>query len=306
MNQIKSNQIESSQGLNLPTLSVVLVRPIYPSNIGATARAMTNFGVDRLVLIDRQCEINSKARQAAATGQAPLLNRVEYKNWQEFYAQEGEGLKVALTARSGQLRKVQELEPLLKQVEQTLEYKKKRNQHTYFVFGPEDSGLSFDDLAFCQLCCKIPIYGKNPSLNLSQAVLVTLYAMRQVWGLFENSSSQAEIGVNQASKTTPTTQVTPTTQATPTTQDLKPHLFPDETIRNWITALGFNIEDKKINAYTTFRRMLLHNVPTEKELGVFEALLQQNIRKLKQLKTYRKKFGTLKGLEPPLDKSDVL
>lgn len=254
-------------------ISIVLVRPIYPSNIGATARAMTNYGVDRLVLIDRQCEINSKAKQAAATGQAPLQNRVEYDSWDEFYQNEGEGLKIALTARKGQQRKVTDLPETFKEVEKTPEMKEQRDKHTYFIFGPEDSGLSFDDMAYCQLSCSIPTYGKNLSLNLSQATLITLYAMRQCWGSFEAENSE------EASQEEDSSGITP-------------HLFPDETIRRWISTLGFNIEEKKINAYTTFRRMLLHNVPTEKELGVFEAVLQQNIRKLEQLKKYHQQLKT--------------
>ncbi len=258
------------------TVSIVLVRPIYPSNIGATARAMTNFGVNRLVIIGRQCEINSKARQAAATGQEPLRNHIEYNNWDEFYQQEGDGLKIALTAREGQQRKVKILPDIFQEIEETPEYKEQRNKHTYFIFGPEDSGLSSDDVAYCQFFCKIPIYGKNQSLNLSQATLLTLYTMRQAWGLFDKDKEDTE-------------ELSP-----PHLFPDNPHLFPDQTIRRWISILGFNIEEKKINAYTTFRRMLLHNVPTEKELGVFEALLQQNIRKLTQLKTYREKFGSLK------------
>ena len=50
-------------------IDVVLVRTEYASNVGATARAMANMGADRLILIDPQCDVDLKAREAAAGAQ---------------------------------------------------------------------------------------------------------------------------------------------------------------------------------------------------------------------------------------------
>ena len=51
---------------------IVLVRTIYERNIGATSRAMSNMGVDKLILVDPKCEITYEPQQTAATGQTGL------------------------------------------------------------------------------------------------------------------------------------------------------------------------------------------------------------------------------------------
>jgi tRNA/rRNA methyltransferase len=88
---------------------VVLVKSIYPSNIGATARAMTNMGAQNLILISPQCEVDYSAQQAAASGQDPLQNRKVYATWDDFFNTEPEGIRLALTARDGRGRAVQDL-----------------------------------------------------------------------------------------------------------------------------------------------------------------------------------------------------
>jgi len=63
---------------------IVLVRTIYERNIGATSRAMSNMGMDKLILIEPQCDITFEAQQTAATGQTGLQNRTTYKSWEDF------------------------------------------------------------------------------------------------------------------------------------------------------------------------------------------------------------------------------
>ena len=53
-------------------LRVVLVRPKYSRNVGMVARAMANYGLKHLILIEPQCEINMDAHEGAAGGQGPL------------------------------------------------------------------------------------------------------------------------------------------------------------------------------------------------------------------------------------------
>jgi tRNA/rRNA methyltransferase len=249
-------------------INVVLVRPLYPSNIGATARAMDNFGLERLIIIDRKSEINSKAKQAASNAQRQLENRIEYGSWDEFYASEGNGLRIAMTAREGKMRQVEEFYEFAQSVKTTPELKELSDEGVYLFFGQEDCGLAAEDLKLMHHCCYLQTYGDNFSLNLAQAVLLTLSQARQSWG---------------GGKTRVIEQSGPTPKAA---------YFPEETIQKWITSMGMQI-DGKVNAHEVFRRMLLRGNPTRKELNNLETLLQQTIRKLEERSEYQKKFGPL-------------
>ncbi len=239
-----------------PWISVVLVRTIYPSNIGAAARAVANMGAHRLILIDPHCEINSKAKQGAAGAQEALESLKIYKDWPDFYQSEGSGLRLALTRRSGKLRPPLDLRQAIQRQKPFMEAGDLT--HIYLVFGPEDDGLSSDDLAFVNLSCQLPTYGPFPSLNLAQAVLLALYICQSGLESFSLSSEH------------------------PPSPCLKPLYFPDQSLQDWLTAMGFDIKARRSSAYLTLRRLLLQNQPTNTELQVLEAILQQNIRKLKE------------------------
>jgi TrmH family RNA methyltransferase len=236
-------------------IHAVLVRTMYSSNIGSAARALANMGGDSLILIDPQCEVNSKARQAAAGAQEWLARRRTYKSWEEFYAHEGEGVRIGLSRRIGKDRKILPLRETLAALPQDENFRD--HPHLYLFFGPEDNGLSADDLALMNFCCDLPVHGDFKSLNLSQAVLLTLFLARDFFPRAEEvkKEDRAEAPV-------------------------MPTYFPEESIKKWLTAMGFDITARKASASLTLRRLFLHHNPTRHEVHVLEAVLQQNIRKL--------------------------
>ena len=65
-------------------------------------------------------------------------------------------------------------------------------------------------------------------------------------------------------------------------------VFPDESLKGWLTEMGFALDQKKMNVYTVLRRLLLQNVPSAKEFRVLEIVLQQSRRKLKELNELKK------------------
>ena len=245
-------------------IKVVLVRSIYPRNIGAVSRAMSNMGSENLILIAPQCEIDYEAQQAAATGQAGLQNRKVYSSWNDFYKSEPDGLRLSLTARDGRGRAVRALPELIEELPKiTPQLLLNTDQiiPIYLIFGPEDWGLSAEDLELSHYCCSIPTYGENWSLNLAQAVLLALYILRQSWG-----GEKTKLDGNQPVRETASRE----------------KIFPEETLRIWLEEMKFDLSKKKINAYTVLKRMLLQNTPTTKELRVLEIILQQSIRKLRE------------------------
>ena len=247
-------------------LRIVLVRSIYERNIGATSRAMANMGFSRLILIDPKCELTIESNKAAATGQFALENKVVYKSWDEFYESEPRGFQVALTARDGRGRQTVDLEKTLKEVE-TVHPSFKKDSDTpivfHLVFGPEDWGLSNDDLKFANHCCSIPTYGDNSSFNLAQATLMAMYIFRTVFGGVRTKLDGQQI---------------------PKVRQKMPPVFPEESLKLWLQEMGFDLSKRKMNVYTVLRRMLLQNSPSTKEFRVLEIALQQSVRRMKNSK----------------------
>lgn len=252
-------------------LRIVLVRSLYERNVGATSRAMANMGFDQLILIGPQCEFTIESQKAAATGQAALQNKIIYKNWDEFFKSEPKSLFIATTARDGRGRQAQDLEKTLANYRDThVDLNKKSNEAftIHLVFGPEDWGLSADDIQYANACCSIPTFGNNTSLNLAQATLLAMFIFRSVFG-----GERTRLDGQQK----------------PKAKQKKPSsVFPDETLKLWLQEMGFSLDKKKINVFTVLRRMLLQNAPSTKEFQILEIVLQQSLRKLKELKIYQK------------------
>lgn len=251
---------------------IVLVRTIYERNIGATSRAMSNMGVEKLILIAPACHLTYEAQQAAATGQAGLQNRTTYNSWDEFLEKEPESIKICFTARDGKGRQVRDIDDVLKDIADHSPQFQTSSEVPYvihLIFGPEDWGLSAEDLENANFCACIPTFGENWSLNLAQATLLGMFSLRKAWGgerthLDGGKLRRAPQGITG--------------------------INPEAALRTWLEEMGFDLtRQRKINVYTVLRRMLLQNTPTKKELVILETVLQQSIRKLREWKTFQKK-----------------
>lgn len=254
-------------------LRLVLVRSIYERNVGATSRAMANMGFTQLILIAPQCEFTIESNKAAANGQYALENKIIYSSWKEFYENEPRGLQIATTARDGRGRQVQDFETTLTEFKNTsIELQKKSTTPfvVHILFGPEDWGLSADDIQYANFCCSIPTYGDNTSLNLGQATLLAMYIYRGVFG-----GEKTKLDGQQKIKSL---------------QKKPSEVFPDESLKFWLLEMGFKLDQKKMNVFTVLRRMLLQNTPSTKEFRILEIVLQQSRRKLKELKELKSKL----------------
>ncbi|UOF00738.1 RNA methyltransferase [Bdellovibrio reynosensis] len=251
---------------------IVLVRTIYERNIGATSRAMSNMGCDNLILVNPACEITYEAQQAAATGQTGLQNRTTYASWDEFLEKEPESIKICFTARDGKGRQVRDIDEVLNDISDhapQFQIESETPFVVHLVFGPEDWGLSADDLEHANFCACLPTFGENWSLNLAQATLLGMFSLRKLWG-----GNRTRLDGEKLRRAP---------------QGIK-GIDPDVTLKTWLEEMGFDLtRQRKINVYTVLRRMLLQNTPTKKELVILETVLQQSIRKLREWKSFQKK-----------------
>jgi TrmH family RNA methyltransferase len=152
-------------------LHVVLVATRNPLNIGAAARAMSNFGFPRLRLVNPFEPAFREAR--SAVGASELLARAEtYKSVAD--AVDDCTLVVGTTA----VRR-RELHHPLRRLENGARLMRKHlaSSRVAFLFGSEKRGLSNADLSHCHWLIRIPTCEENISMNLGQAVAVCLYEL---------------------------------------------------------------------------------------------------------------------------------
>ena len=154
-------------------IRIVLVRPRNPSNIGACARAMANFGLTDLVVVDPYEPIWREAKSAPGAEDLVKAARA-VPSWDEAV----KGCSLVLGTSSFHQRPLEHAVVELPQLHSHLAAFA-ANASIALVFGSERSGLSNEELSRCQAILRIPTQDKTPSMNLGQAVAVVLYEVRR-------------------------------------------------------------------------------------------------------------------------------
>lgn len=152
-------------------LRVVLVATRNPLNLGAAARAMSNFGFLRLRVVNPYQVAFREAR--SATDAAPLLAHAEeYQSVAEAVAD----CTLVAGTTAGRSR---ELHHPLRRLEEgaRLIRRRLRSGRVALLFGSEKRGLSNQDLSHCHWLLRIPTREEHASMNLGQAVAVCLYEL---------------------------------------------------------------------------------------------------------------------------------
>jgi len=162
--------------------SIILVRPQMPENIGMVARAMDNFGFKSLNLVSpREKWPNELALKSSANSKRIIKNTKIYNNLDQ--ALNNFKFVVSTSNRKRFLNKpyVKNFEELLKEIS--------LHKKIAFVFGPENSGLSNNDLMLSDIIFNIQTSKNNKSLNLSHAVLLMAYKWSEFFTYNKNFSS---------------------------------------------------------------------------------------------------------------------
>ena len=155
---------------------IILSKPQLGENIGSTARAMKNFDIEKLRLISPRDGWPNDSAYAISAGADNVLNNIEVFSTLEQGTQDI-SLLIATTAR----KRVVGTKPL-----NIFEAVEKAFDHTMnggkigFLFGPEQSGLSNDDVVQADFTISIPLNKNFSSLNLSQAVLLICWEWNKI------------------------------------------------------------------------------------------------------------------------------
>jgi tRNA/rRNA methyltransferase len=155
---------------DLDGLRVVLVATRNPLNLGAAARAMSNFGALHLRVVNPFELAFREARSAVGPAAEVLRNAEEFNRLKDAIADCG--LVVGTTAIQHR-----ELQHDMRHLAQgaTAIREALASTPVAIVFGSEKTGLSNDDLTYCHWLMHIPTRDEHLSMNLGQAVAVTLY-----------------------------------------------------------------------------------------------------------------------------------
>lgn len=156
-----------------PLARFVLVRPHYPENVGAAARAMKTMGFTRLLLV--------KPGKMAEPGHVMAM-KMAVKSLDVLQgtppvpdlrtALEGVTFTYATTARRG----VSGVFTARRAAQDAVE-RAARGEQVAFVFGNEKTGLAQEDLYAAQAQVRIPMAADQPSINLGQAVQLMAYEL---------------------------------------------------------------------------------------------------------------------------------
>jgi TrmH family RNA methyltransferase len=154
-------------------IRIVLVRPRNPLNIGAVARAMGNFGLSDLVVLDPYEPVWQETRSAPGAEQIIQEARL-VATWEAAV----EDVSVVLGTSSFHQRPFDQAVIELPNLHAYLA-PLPASEPAAIVFGSERSGLSNEELARCRAVLHIPTQKQVPSMNLAQAVAVVLYELRR-------------------------------------------------------------------------------------------------------------------------------
>lgn len=156
--------------MKFENLSIVLVKPQGPLNIGSVCRSMMNFGFSRLRLVDPCQEYKSLDAKKMAMGAFSILEQAELFDDLPSALHD---IQVAFgtTRRFGKYRK-NFYTPSTAATQINAQDDKIT---TALVMGTEDSGLETKDLELCQHFITIPTHADYPSMNLSHSLSILVY-----------------------------------------------------------------------------------------------------------------------------------
>ncbi len=156
-------------------VAFVLFRPLSAGNVGAAARALKNMGFSDLRIVDPRDEINDDAYRMAVHARDVLDAAKTYPDLASAVADCA--ITAGTTARDGFYRSG--VKPVREAAAELIGLAPANR--IALIFGPEDFGLTNEELKHCHTLITIPTSSEYRSLNLAQAVMLIAYEVRSAW-----------------------------------------------------------------------------------------------------------------------------
>ena len=234
--------------------AVILIRPQLGDNIGTVARAMLNFGLTDLRLVNPRAGWDiERAIKAASGADALIEQRQEFSSLKEACAD-----LHYLIATSARPRDMVKTTFTPKKVAAEIHQRASIQQKSGLIYGPERTGLHNEEIAASDVICRVPVNPDFASLNLAQAVLLTAHC----W--FEHED-----------KTPMQTQAMPNTR--PATRDELNGMFAH--LENALHHSGFLLPVEKAPAMMrNLKNMFLRADLTEQDIRTFRGVINSLLR----------------------------
>ena len=169
--------------MSLNNIYFILIRPQLGENIGSVARAIKNFNIKYLRIVNPRCIWPNQKALATSVGAKDILKSAKIYNSVDKSI---EDLDI-IFASSSRIRKVNKKIISVS----NLKTKMKKRRKVGILFGPESSGLSNDEINCADCLVKIPSNKKFSSLNLSHSAIIFCFELFQH---FSKKKSQYKTG----------------------------------------------------------------------------------------------------------------
>ena len=169
--------------MSLSNIYFILVRPQMGENIGSVARAIKNFNIKHLRIVNPRCNWPNQKALATSVGAKDILKSTKIYTSVEKSI---EDLDV-IFASSSRIRKVNKKIISVS----NLNKKIKKGRKLGFLFGPEASGLSNDEISCADFLVKIPSNKNFSSLNLSHSAIIFCF---ELFKNFSNKKNEYKTG----------------------------------------------------------------------------------------------------------------
>jgi len=224
-------------------ISIILLDPEHPGNIGAVARVMANFGCKDLILVNPKCKLDEEAKKRAKWGNNILekakITKDLKKTIKKFHT------TIATTAMLGTDYNIPRSPLSPQQLSSIIKPAK-----TAILFGRESSGLTNEEINLTDFVVTIPTPKKYPTLNIAMSVGIILYEL------------------SKTSKTKKTNQHIALATKTEKDQVMK-------NMMNIINKTKFSTKTKKQTQKTIWKRIFAKSFLTKREAFAILGLLKK-------------------------------
>ena len=169
--------------MSLNKIYFILVRPQMGENVGSVARAIKNFNIKHLRIVNPRCDWPNQKALATSVGAKDILKAAQIYDTVD----ESIGDLDIIFASSSRIRKVNKKVISISNIKTKI----KTNKKIGILFGPEASGLSNDEISCSDYLVKIPSNKNFSSLNLSHSAIIFSF---EIFKHFSNKKDNYKIG----------------------------------------------------------------------------------------------------------------
>ncbi|NYZ80022.1 TrmJ/YjtD family RNA methyltransferase [Candidatus Micrarchaeota archaeon] len=147
--------------------SVIFVEPETAGNVGSVARAMSNFDMKELILVNPKCDVRSDECRATAKHAYWIVENARVVSSFEKAVKEFDAIIGTTGKKNSRARDIRELKKTIREAD----------GRKAIVIGRESTGLNERELALCTALANIPTNNDYPILNASHAAAIAFYEL---------------------------------------------------------------------------------------------------------------------------------